>query len=53
MTPHMEEDLGSFLATTGPLEQDLKLSEQDQEAAHAVSDGLRDAKAANIPRNYY
>ena len=52
MAPDMEEDRSSFLATTGPVEQDLELSEQDRAAAQAVADGLRDAKAANTRRAY-
>ena len=52
MAPDMEEDRSSFLATTGPVEQDLELSEQDRAAAQAVADGLRAAKAANTRRAY-
>ena len=52
MPPDMEETRSSVLANTGPLEQDLELSEQDQEAAQAVAAGLRDAKAANTHRAY-
>ena len=52
MTPDTEEDPGSFLATIRPLEQDLDLSQQDQDAAQAVAAGLRDAKAANTRRAY-
>ena len=52
MTPDTEEDPGSFLTTTHPLEQDLELSTSDQDAAQAVAAGLRDAKAANTRRAY-
>ena len=52
MAPDTEEDPGSFLATTGPVEQDLELSEQDRDAAQAVAAGLRDAKASNTRRAY-
>ena len=52
MHPGMEENPGSFLATTHPLEQDLELSTSDQDAAQAVAAGLRDAKAANTGRAY-
>ena len=52
MPADMEEDPSSFLAATGPLEQDLDLSTSDQDAAQAVSDGLRDAKAPNTRRAY-
>ena len=48
----MEEDGSSFLATTGPIEQDLELSNSDQGAAQAVAAGLRDAKALNTRRAY-
>ena len=52
MPADMEEDPSSFLAATGPLEQDLDLSTSDQDAAQAVAAGLRDAKAANTRRAY-
>ena len=52
MPADTEEDPSSFLAATGPLEQDLDLSTSDQDAAQAVSDGLRDAKAPNTRRAY-
>ena len=52
MAADLEEDRSYFLATTGPVEQDLELSEQDRAAAQAVADGLRDAKAANTRRAY-
>ena len=42
----------SFLATTVHLPEDLELSSRDHDAAQAVSDGLRDAKAANTRRVY-
>ena len=47
-----EEDRSSFLATTVHLQEDLELSSRDHDAAQAVSDGLRDAKAANTRRVY-
>ena len=52
MTPDMEENPGSFLATTGPTRKNLDLSTSDQDAAQAVAAGLRDAKAANTRRAY-
>ena len=52
MPAGMQEDPGSFLATTHPLEQDLELSTSDQDAAQAVAAGLRDAKAFNTRRAY-
>ena len=52
ISPDTEGDPSSFLAATGPLEQDLDLSQQDQDAAQAVKDGLRDAKAPNTRRAY-
>ena len=42
-----EDVCSSFLATTVHLPEDLELSSRDHDAAKAVSDGLRDAKAAN------
>ena len=42
----------SFLATTVHLPEDLEVSSHDHDAAQAVSDGLRDAKAANTRRVY-
>ena len=47
-----EDVRSSFLATTVHLQDDLDLSERDKDAAQAVSDGLRDAKAANTRRVY-
>ena len=41
-----EDVRSSFLATTVHLQEDLELSSRDHDAAQAVSDGLRDAKAA-------
>ena len=52
MAPDMEENPGSFLATISPLEQDLELSQRDQDAAQTVSDGLRDAKSPHTRRAY-
>ena len=52
MPPGMEENPGSFLATISPLEQDLELSQRDQDAAQTVSDGLRDAKSPHTRRAY-
>ena len=51
--PMDAEDIrSSFLATTVHLPEDLELSSRDHDAAQAVSDGLRDAKAANTRRVY-
>ena len=47
-----EENRSSLLATTVHLQEDLELSSRDHDAAQAVSDGLRDAKAANTRRVY-
>ena len=47
-----EDVRSSFLATTVHLQDDLELSGRDHDAAQAVSDGLRDAKAANTRRAY-
>ena len=47
-----EDVRSSFLATTVHLQEDLELSSRDHDAAQAVSDGLRDAKAANTRRAY-
>ena len=47
-----EEVRSSFVATTVHLHEDLELSSRDHDAAQAVSDGLRDAKAANTRRVY-
>ena len=47
-----EDVRSSFLATTVHLQEDLELSSRDRDAAQAVSDGLRDAKAANTRRVY-
>ncbi len=45
-----EDTLSSFLVTTVHLQQDLELPSRDHHAAQAVSDGLRDAQAANTRR---
>ena len=45
-----EDTLSSFLVTTVHLQQDLELPSRDHYAAQAVSDGLRDAQAANTRR---
>ena len=42
-----EDTLSSFLVTTSHLQKDLELPSRDHHAAQAVSDGLRDAQAAN------
>ena len=42
----------SFLAHAAHLQEDLELSSRDHDAAQAVSDGLRDAKATNTRRAY-
>ena len=47
-----EDVRSSFLATTVHVQDDLELSSRDHDAAQAVSDGLRDAKAANTRRAY-
>ena len=47
-----EDVRSSFLATTVHLQEDLELSSRDRDVAQAVSDGLRDAKAANTRRVY-
>ena len=47
-----EEELRSVPATMARLEQDLEVSTSDRDAAQAVADGLRDAKAANTRRAY-
>ena len=47
-----EDVRSSFLATTVHLQEDLELSSRDHDAAQAVADGLRDAKAANTRRAY-
>ena len=47
-----EDVRSSFLATTVHLQDDLELSARDQDAAQAVSDGLRDDKAVNTRRAY-
>ena len=47
-----EDIRSSFLATTVHLPEDLELSSRDHDAAEAVSDGLRDAKAENTRRAY-
>ena len=52
MPADMEEDPSSFLAITGPTRKNLDLSTSDQDAAQAVADGLRDAKAPNTRRAY-
>ena len=51
--PIKAEDVhSSFLATTVHLQEDFELSSRDHDAAQAVADGLRDAKAANTRRVY-
>ena len=51
--PIKAEDVhSSFLATTVHLQEDFELSSRDHDAAQAVGDGLRDAKAANTRRVY-
>ena len=45
-----EEELRSVPATMARLEQGLEVSTSDRDAAQAVADGLRDAKAANTRR---
>ena len=45
-----EDTLSSFLVTTAHLQKDLELPSRDHYAAQAVSDGLRDAQAANTRR---
>ena len=52
MPPDMEETRSSFLATTVHLQEALELSNRDHDAAQAVSDGLRYAKATNTRRAY-
>ena len=47
-----EDVRSSFLATTVHIEEDLELSTNDHDAAQAVSDGLRDAKATNTRSVY-
>ena len=47
-----EDVRSSFLATTVHLQEDLELSSRHHDAAQAVSDGLRDAKATNTRRAY-
>ena len=51
-TSDMEEDLPSVPATTVHFQEGLELSSSDQDAAQAVSAGLRDAKAPNTRRAY-
>ena len=52
MSSDREGDRRSVLATIGPLDLDLELSERDHDAAQAVAAGLRDAKAPNTHRAY-
>ena len=52
MSSNREGDRRSVLATIGPLDLDLELSERDHDAAQAVAAGLRDAKAPNTHRAY-
>ena len=52
MSADREEERRSILATTVHLQEDLELSASDREAAEAVAEGLRDAKAANTRRVY-
>ena len=47
-----EDVRSSFLATTVHLQEALELSNRDHDAAQAVSDGLRYAKATNTRRAY-
>ena len=46
----LEEERRSILVSTAHLQEDLELSASDREAAEAVAEGLRDAKAANTRR---
>ena len=52
MTIEAEEGHQSDLATTTHLAQSFALTNGDRDAAQAVSEGLRDAKAANTRRAY-
>ena len=52
MTMETEDVRSSFLATTVHLKDGIEISTSDQDAAQAVKDGLRDAKAANTRRAY-
>ena len=52
MAADLEEERRSILAITGPTRQDLDLSTSDHDAAQAVADGLRGARAANTRRAY-
>ena len=52
MTMKPEDVRSSFLATTVHLKDGIEISTSDQDAAQAVKDGLRDAKAANTRRAY-
>ena len=52
MTMETEENPSSFPATTVHLKDGIEISTSDQDAAQAVKDGLRDAKAANTRRAY-
>ena len=52
MPADREEDHRSVLASKAHLQEDLELPDHDRDAAHAVAEGLRDAKAANTRRLY-
>ena len=52
MSANLEEERWSILASTAHPQEDLELSASDREAAEAVAEGLRDAKAANTRRVY-
>ena len=47
-----EKERWSILASTAHPQEDLQLSASDREAAEAVAEALRDAKAANTRRVY-
>ena len=52
MAVETEEQRWSILASTAHPQEGLELSASDREAAEAVAEGLRDAKAANTRRVY-
>ena len=52
MAVETEEKRWSILASTAHPQEDLQLSASDREAAEAVAEGLRNAKAANTRRAY-
>ena len=52
MSETLEEERRSILVSTAHLQEDLELSASDREAAEAVAEGLRDAKATNTRRAY-